>query len=514
MHSDARTLEQGALIEGDLCIVGAGAAGISMALEWVGRSQRVVLLEGGGFDIEAPLQDLHRGENIGRPYFPLESARLHFFGGTTGYWAGFCSTLDPIDLEERPWVPHSGWPITLDDLAPYYPRAHRLLEVGPHPYDAAYWERRDPSMVRLPFDEDSIWTKLWQFSPPTRFGAAYRDAIAGAENVHLYTHANVCEIEANEAVTAIAGLRVKTLEGKELRVRARHVVLACGAIQNARLLLASSRQAPAGLGNDHDQVGRYFMEHLEVTAGRLVLAESMKMKMKMYAMDIGNMEAVGELALGEQTQRRHGVLNASASLRRDTLAQGVRGNIERFSGDPVERFRRSQARWRATREAGPRPELSARRSFRLFTRQEQAPNPDSRVTLGEGTDALGVPRVRLDWQLTELDKRSVRLYYDVLAREVGRVGIGRVELMDWLSTDARSWPEFLGGGWHHMGTTRMHDDPRAGVLDADCKVHGLANLYVAGSAAFTTAGAINPMLTLIALSLRLSDHLEDLVLSS
>src|SRR5881628_2318028 len=196
MHIDARTLPNGTVLEADLCIVGAGAAGISMALEWIGSRHKVLLLEGGGLDYEAAMQDLYRGESVGLPYYPLQAARLHYFGGTTGHWAGFCSTLDPIDFEKRAWVPHSGWPIRREELDPFYARAQPLLELGPYEYGAGDWQRRDPTLVSLPLDPRVMWTKMWQFSPPTRFGARYRATVIGAPNVHLYTHANVCELEA------------------------------------------------------------------------------------------------------------------------------------------------------------------------------------------------------------------------------------------------------------------------------------------------------------------------------
>jgi choline dehydrogenase-like flavoprotein len=151
------------------------------------------------------------------------------------------------------------------------------------------------------------------------------------------------------------------------------------------------------------------------------------------------------------------------------------------------------------------------RFYHLATRQEQAPNPDSRVTLSAEKDAMGMPRAKLDWRLTELDKRSMRTFYEILGQELGKSGMGRVQLRDWLLDDDRNWPSFLSGGWHHMGTTRMHADPKQGVVDANCRVHGLANLYVSGAAVYATAGSANPTLTLVALSLRLSDHLRTMV---
>lgn len=506
MHTDARTLPDSTLIEGDLCIIGAGAAGISLALQWIDTPYRVLLVEGGGFDYDFAMQDLYRGEIVGLPYFPLEAARLHFFGGTTGHWAGFCSTFDPLDFEARDWVPHSGWPIGWADLEPYYARAHPLLDLGPYPYDAAWWETQDPEKVRLPLDPQVAWTKMWQFSPPTRFGTKYRAAIEQARNVHLLTYANVCEIGANEAVTTVDGLRVRTPDGKEHRVRARHYVLACCAIQTARLLLASNRQMAPGLGNAHDQVGRYFMEHLEMPSAQMVLVQPEPMKL--YLWEMGLTQARGELALTQAAQQTHGLLNGTASLWPGTLDEDTKSTFQLLTPEMLREMMMARAQSWAER-GGNLPPLTPEREFHLNIRQEQAPNPNSRVTLSPETDALGMPRVRLDWQLTELDQRSIRVFYEVLGRELGRTGLGRLRIADWLlEGDDTTWPSFLSGGWHHMGTTRMHHNPRQGVVDVHCKVHGLDNLYVAGSAVFTTAGAANPTLTLVALTLRLSDHLR------
>lgn len=204
MHSDARTLDDGTTLEGDLCIVGAGAAGISMALEWVDSSHEVLLLEGGGFDVEAQMQALNDGKIVGQPYYPLTAARLRAFGGTTGHWGGLCAPYDPIDFEARDWIRHSGWPISREELDPFYARAQELPELGPYEYSADYWARQDSSWSKLPLDDDVVWTKMWQFSPPTRFGTEYRDDITGADNVHLFTYANAVELEANEPVRAVA----------------------------------------------------------------------------------------------------------------------------------------------------------------------------------------------------------------------------------------------------------------------------------------------------------------------
>lgn len=509
MHTDARTLEDGTTIQGDLCIVGAGAAGISMAMEWLGQSHKVILLEGGGFNYDPDMQALYAGKSVGdHPYqVPLEAARLHYFGGTTGHWAGWCAPMEPLNFERRDWVPYSGWPFDKKHLDPFYARAHVYTELGPYEYDASFYEAENAAYKRIPFNEELIWTKMWQFSPPTRFGSKYREDIANAENIHLYTYANVTNIEANENVQSITGLRVQTLEGNRLTVKARYYVLACGTIQNARLLLTSNKQAPAGLGNDNDLVGRFFMEHLEMGGAQLMLAE--EDTMPMYSFRFGETRPpTGELALTEAVQRDHRILNSTASLRGGTFPKEMSSFFQRFSERQLNMREPESGEERQRRRWTSRP-ANARRDYQLQTRAEQAPNPNSRVLLSNAKDALGVPLADLHWQLTELDQRSVRVFFEIVGQEFGRLGMGRIQLLDWLiDGDDSDWPSFLSGGFHHMGTTRMHEDPKRGVLDADAKVHGIENLYVAGASAFPTSGAPNPTLTLIALSLRLSDHLK------
>ena len=509
MHTDARTLDDGSVIEGDLCIIGAGAAGIGMALEWNNTPHRVILLEGGGFNVESDIQDLYAGESIGQRYYPLQSARLHFFGGTTGHWGGWSAPYDPQDFEQRDWVPHSGWPISHGNLHPYYKRATKLVELEKDTFESQAFLDDDSTLVELPFDSSVMWTKMWQLSPPTRFGKKYRDTIVDSENIHLYTYANVCDIESNENVSKVEEVEIRTLQGTSHKVRAQHFVLACGAMQNARLLLASNRQAPKGLGNDHDLVGRYFMEHLEVETARILLPAPAPMKL--YTVDIFISKFFGELALTAQKQQELRILNGTSSLRPQSFSESPLG-IQHFPEDAAETIRLFEEWEKAAREGNSaRIDHTKIKEYSMHTRMEQSPNPNSRITLSDEKDALGVPRTKLNWQLTDLDKRSIRQMYETFATEVGRLGIGRIQLQEWLLTDDPMWPPYLGGGWHHMGTTRMHEDPKRGVVDANCKIHGLANLHIAGSAVYPTAGAANPTLTLLALTLRLSDRLKQLV---
>jgi choline dehydrogenase-like flavoprotein len=407
VHTDARTLDNNTLLEGDLCIVGAGAAGITIAREFANSPLNVLLLEGGGFEFDPQMQELYRGEIVGQPYFPLQAAALHYFGGTTNHWAGWCATYEPIDFEQRDWVPHSGWPITRADLDPFYARAQKILDLGPYKYDAADWKNGDSARVPLLGDSKIVWTKMWQFSPPTRFGAKYRDEIVKSPNIHLYTHANVVEVEANDSLSAVRSVRIRGFDGKELRARAKRFVLACHSIQNARLLLASNKQAREGLANDNDLVGRYFMEHFEMPAGELALTRPESTGTGLYALDLGRRTPRGELALSPEAQREHRVLNGTASVEAGNYGDPVKSTFQFLDTVMMNR----QRAWEQGGRKGPPPLAEAEpaqaprskgppRFYHLTTRQEQAPNPDSRVTLSTEKDALGVPRARLDWRLT------------------------------------------------------------------------------------------------------------------
>jgi len=504
MHIDARELPNNSLIEGDLCIIGAGAAGISLALEFLNTSNKVILLEGGGFEYESQMQDLYKGKTTGQRYFPLESARLHYFGGTTGHWAGFCSPLDPIDFEKRDWVPLSGWPIKRTDLDPYYARAHKNLDLGPYEYQDSYWMAQNPKIDSLPLDHEVVYNKMWQFSPPTRFGEKYKDTIVKAPNIHLYTYANVTNIDANEHASTIQQVTVKNFAGKTHTVKAKKFVLACCSIQNARLLLASNKQAKYGLGNDNDLVGRHFMEHLEIKSAELWLTKPEALKL--YAWESGKTKARAELAISPEKQRELKILNGTASLLPLKIARKEPAFIDMWTADTAER-KKNMLKFDAEEKKALAE--SGHDSYQLFTRIEQAPNPDSRVTLDNEVDALGMPRAMLHWVLTPLEKRSIREIYKLIGKELAIIDKGRVRLLEYLRDENdNTWPEFTGGGWHHMGTTRMSDSPKQGVVDANCKVHGINNLFVAGAACYATAGAPNPTLTLVALTIRLADHLK------
>jgi choline dehydrogenase-like flavoprotein len=258
------------------------------------------------------------------------------------------------------------------------------------------------------------------------------------------------------------------------------------------------------------------MDHLEVVASDLVLPS--RSPSKLYRPWVfGQTKAHAELALTAEEQTRLRILNATASLIPNEIAEAVPANINAFPDDAQEiiRARDEMEKSRNDNNSGFRRERFLHRHFKLFTRMEQTPNPDSRVTLDGERDALGMRRAVLNWKLTGLDKISMRKFHEKIGQEAGRSGIGRIKLMDWLQVENENeWPEILGGGWHHIGTTRMADNPAKGVVDKNCKVHGINNLFMAGSSCFSTSGSANPTLNIVALTLRLFDHIKSLDFSN
>ena len=523
MISDARSLPPGSVILADLCLIGAGAVEITIARELADSSLRVCLLESGGLDPDPDIQALNEGASVGFPYYDLHVARLRSFGGTTNHWSGACRPLDPIDFEPRAWVPYSGWPFGRDHLDPYYARAQTLCQLGAYEYEPDYWERLEA--LRFSFDGDLVVTAMYQISPPTRFGEVYCGDIETAERIECLLHANVLGLEVDPSGRTVARARVASLPGREFEVQARHFILAAGAIENARVLLASHSESPqGGLGNQHDLVGRFFMEHLSAT-GAFLLPSDPSLSRGIY--DHRTIEGTtvrAFLALSREALEQEGLLNARAFLGFETeqnalmaSSVGVQG-ADALMDAALHRTRTGglgKSVWDVIREIDAvtihtyhrlfRANLPGR-AFSLVNHIEQAPDPTSRVMLSTERDAFGVPRVALDWRFGDLERRTIRRTNEIIAQEFGRAGLGRVRLVT--DDEQTRFPPGIRGAWHQMGTTRMHPDPRHGVVDANSKVHGLENLFVAGGSVFPTSGYTNPTLTIVALALRLADHMK------
>jgi len=492
---DAHTLPDGHVIEADVCIIGGGAAGISMAREFIGTRHRVALLESGGFEFDAETQSLYRGRNTGLPTFDVHVNRLRYFGGTTNHWAGHCRPLDPIDFEARDWIPHSGWPLTRDELDPYYRRAQPICELGEYRYgDLEYFTERTGLPV-LELAQSRLESVVYNQSTPTRFGHIYREEIRDARNVTVYLNANLMELETDPGARHVTAARVACLDGPRMAARARRFVLATGGMENARLLLLSSSARPAGLGNDHGLVGRYFMDHVLLRPGADISFSVPGVDLRLYRSlhEVAGGRMFSVLAASEERLRSERLANFRIHLvpSGPRYSQPAGGVVSRLDG-----FRHGSA----GREDGYG-------SIALHLVLEPVPNPESRITLGRERDRLGQRRIAVDWRLTDAELANARRALELAALEFGRLGLGRG--YGAIFADPDHWPGNLEAGKHHCGTTRMAADPTRGVVDGDCRVHGVDNLYVAGSSVFPAIGYANPTLTIVALALRLADHLKE-----
>lgn len=521
MIIDALNLPNGAAIETDVCIIGAGAAGITLAHRLNGQPFRVCLLESGGLSMEQRTQRLYEGESVGLPY-ELETTRSRFFGGSTNCWGGFCRPFESYHFEARPWVPDSGWPISAADLEPYYFRAHEICGIDVDGYDADARLRAVPGegLSPLPLAPERLLTSVAQVNVDRRrFGEAFREEVRGSSNVTVYLHSNVVELVAGDGGAHVQRARARTLGGKELTVTAKAFVLASGAVENARLLLASHGHDPRGLGNAHDTVGRYFMEHPTQQMAEFdiapVASQAFKAYIDRYA--ILRLPMAAELNVPYPIQQAERLLDSAAHIELILVGEESPG------ATAAKRLYRDL--WRGCLPPKPLAQLAAIvsapisvaafayglysnserfvRSRRLTISLEQCPNRESRVTLSHERDAIGMQRVRLDWRLTDLDRDCMQRTTRLMVEELRRAGVVSGARM--CSEEDFGLPRW---NWHQMGTTRMHEDPERGVVDSQCKVHGVANLFVAGSSVFPTAGNHTPTLTIVALAARLSDHLR------
>ncbi len=510
MIEEASTVRAGATVHCDLCVIGAGAAGIAIADALQGSGLGVVLLESGGHEPEEATQALYRGRVEGAPQFPLDKSRLRLLGGTTNHWAGTCRPFDPSDFALRDWVPGSGWPLDRAALDPDYAAAHAVCDLGPYDYSATAWPGVGEKGPRLA-DETDVALKIVQHKP-TRFAEKFAPMLRGAHGPRVLLHANAFELVPDRGGRTVERVHVRSLDGHRFDVVARRFVVAAGGIENARLLLLSDRIVPGGIGNASGLLGRYFMDHPGAIPFGVLLYRDRGYRRLAHERRIDGIRVGVGLSLTDAALERRRLLNHAVYMRppmpverlRDfewfLLVQAVKDTLDERDLAWVRFVEALSARGA---DAGDSPRASI-----CWIRAEQAPNPESRVRLGDELDALGQRRVVLDWRLATLNRRTFVEAAHLWARIFTRSGIGRVKLVPWLVEDDESWWRRITPGWHHMGTTRMSADPASGVVDPSCRVHGVDNLYVAGASVFPTSSYINPTLTLVALALRLARQLR------
>lgn len=502
-------------IETETCIVGAGPAGLAVASALASTGADLVLLESGNGAPGPNLFALNDGDVVGGPYGALNQSRSRQIGGTSGMWntpvvgdvGAKYVPLDAIDFQQREG--HEGWPFGREAVLPYYERAQCLCGLGPFAYDADAWTDAGAEAFRL--DERCIASRVYQLGRRSALLAPLLNTIQSAPNARLITHSTLIRLDLHDRDDAISSALVASPTGDTRTIRAKRFVLATGAIENARLLLVSGRR-DGGIGNEHGLVGRCFMEHPRDQSLTLIPASrALYRDAAFYDVREGHRSTaatgedpvdrapfgiLGRLGLSEDVVRGERLLNGSATLL--PIARPWVRQASALLGGSARRL----VRWLPaaghgwSRHTAPHQVFEG---FRLLLNVEQRPSLDNRILLGSRRDPLGVPLPELHWGLTTDEHKDIERLRRLFARELERAGLGRVIIRQDAVVDPNAH--------HHAGTTRMHDDPRHGVVDANGRVHSVSNLFVAGASVFPTAGFANPMLTIIALSLRLADHL-------
>jgi choline dehydrogenase-like flavoprotein len=535
---DLNKLEDGVSIEADLCIVGSGPAGISIAAEFAKTNVNVLVLESGGVDDEQDTQRLYEIESAGAPrVMDQQDLRRRILGGSSHIWTGRCAPFDALDFESRPWISNSGWPLSRANLDPYLERAAANLGLAPQIYDESLWPLFKAARPLPPLDSRLLDPKFWQFSKsPTYQGRSIHSGVdlirSTAENVQILLHANLTHINLSLDGLRLDSVDVTTLSGKRARVRSKALVLCCGGIENARLLLASNHQFPEGVGNSNDLVGRFLMDHTDCAIGHFDVfnAAAVRSRFGHYWLDNENgrhtyLHGVG---LSRDIQQARQLLNCHVYIEELYPASGAWAVLRRLmsvvrSRNPKGIYSEATLALAGSDEIlkglyrrliKHRPPLAETERIELHCILEQAPDPQSRITLSEKRDATGLPISKIDWKISDLEQQTVREMARCICQEFKRLGLPSPHIEPWLDEDDGTWNAHCVEKAHPSGTTRMSRNPRDGVVDINCQVHNIQGLFVSGSSVFPTSGAANPTLMIVAMALRLADWLKKDVLAN
>lgn len=547
MFIDSRNVPDGETIPTDVCVVGGGPAGIAIAREFINQQFNVILLESGDKDFKPEYADLGDGETVGDPFTQLRDMRYRRFGGMSHTWnivlhKGRIGVryipLDDIDFEKRDWVPFSGWPFSKNDILPYYERANKFCQLNEFDYDPGKWETDEAKATR--FTGNRVMTSMFKFGPSDIYSNEYGQQIDQAHNITTYLNANAVELETDEPAGSVTHVHVACLTGTRFRIAAKHFILATGGLDNPRLLLMSNKNQKNGLGNQNDVVGRYFMDH-PIVFGSTVTPSDRSIFGKMALYDkrrINNETVMAKYKLTDEALRNEKILHMSALIfprekkfrtpARSSMMELVDAGRKRKLPDHLGKhlsnvlfhgadlvqswyqynYKKQQpypslafGEWSLQKE-----QLKRYTKFEVMCQTEQAPHPDNRITLSTKTDRLGSPQIKLTNYWNEIELRSIKRGLEIFKEEFASAGLGSME-----TVYVGGRPEGRMSTHHNMGTTRMHEDPKFGVVDQHSRVHGISNLYVTGGSVFPTGGFANPTLTIIALAIRLADRIKEVV---
>ena len=481
MKFDSNDIEKinSSLPDYSVCIVGAGAAGITLATELAKHGHKVALMEGGGNEFSENSQDCYKGNVIGDPYFDLDITRLRYFGGSTNHWQGWCRSFEQIDFERDYLGEHYLWPIVHKDISVYLEEACKILEVN------SKFEKKD-------IDTSSQIKKIiFQFSPynkenglPVRLGLKYDEFIQNSETIDLFLNSNLVDIDGIN--TKVKSAIFSNYKGDKININAKFFVLAMGGLENSRYLLWFANKYGNKFFDNSTPIGKYWMEHPSFGLGEAIVSNNFSRHMFW--------------SLKEEAQKNNGILGCGLRLILYPHTELKKKIIKLLCIAPT---------------LGKKVAEMAKKELicnvRLNAAWEQSPNIKNKITLDSLKDKFGIPRINLNWKKRQIDRKTIKKSTEIFNDWMINNEHGRIRLDNWLLNDENYPLEGEIGGHHHMGGTRMFAHPKYGVVDSNCKVYGSENLFIAGSSIFTTGGHNNPTLPIVQFSLRLRDHLLSII---
>jgi hypothetical protein len=545
MIDNAKTIPNGTELQCDFCLVGAGAAGVTLALELAREGRQVILLEAGGKKNAGKSLQLYEGE-LEDPdrHLPLDRDRYRQLGGTTALWGGRCLPFDPIDFQRRDYVPYSDWPVTAEEMQPFFKRSHPYLECGRFNYNSIESMPNAPREMISGFpDGNLVTTTIERWSPPTHFGKRYAKEMAALANLRVLLDAVCVGIELAPPGDHVRAVRVSTFSGNSFSIRAGQFTLCGGGLEVTRLLLASNDVQKGGIGNHSDWLGRCYQCHLSGVVAKATFRSDVEV-IYGYEMDDDEIYTRRRLWLSPEAQEREQILNTNFLLDRPLIVNPEHGsgllslafftkNLSQGKRHLVPGKGKYALYWAHARnilKGSPEilsflPQFFRKRflhdrripslilrsksnSYHLYYHAEQIPNRESRITLSAEKDFFGMPRIHLDYRVTDFDVESVYRAHVLIARELERSGCGRLDFI--VENPRRTIRDHQAVLGHHIGTTRMSRDSGHGVVDANCVVHGVDNLSIASSSTFPTSSQANPTLMIVAMAIRLASYLQKL----
>lgn len=462
----------------DICIVGSGPAGVTLASKMAEQGVTVALLEAGDLEYSEESQRVYECESIGHEAWPRHT-RLRYFGGTSNHWSGRCRPFDESDFYNRSINGLPGWPIRYDTLEPYLKEAMSILDLKPE---------KGFTAINTNDLKEHFYPDAFAKSPPTRFNSKYIEQVRTSKNIDCYLNANATDLTLNETLELTESIEISNYKGQKNKILANRFILCLGGIETPRFLLNCNKQVSSGIGNSHEMVGRCFMEHLNVPIGTFLYED---------------MERTSSLQFYSDDD-----FCKSAEIGKSNITFGIIQKVKSYGRTHAIKtfFKNIACNMDIDRKVQFISDFKCPGIGNIGTLIEQSPDIESRVMLSNQLDNFGLKKAKFDWKINEFDNKTIRYTAIEMAKQFSLSGLGAIRLADFIldnNIDIR-----YSHHAHHMGTTRMSADPRFGVVDSNLKVHGIGNLYIAGSGVFSTGGACNPTMPIIQLCLRLADHLN------